>query len=107
MRQWAGTRHGRLGPSAVAGGDGSRGARATGIGGIRDGNRSPGRTRAAPIRGYSGLVYDEMYKRLFAFPRMVEDLLRGFVRGEWVEEVDFSTLRKLSAEYVGEELRRR
>ena len=52
-------------------------------------------------------MHDEVYKRLFAFPRMVEDLLRGFVRGEWVEEVDFSTLQKLSAEYVGEELRRR
>ena len=52
-------------------------------------------------------MHDEVYKRLFAFPRMVEDLLRGFVQGEWVEEVDFSTLQKLSAEYVGEDLRRR
>ena len=38
---------------------------------------------------------------------MVEDLLRGFVGGEWIDDIDFSTLQKLSAEYVGEELRRR
>ena len=52
-------------------------------------------------------MHDEIYKRLFAFPRMVEDLLPGFVGGEWIDDIDFSTLRKLSAEYIGEELRRR
>ena len=36
-------------------------------------------------------MHDEVYKRLFAFPRMVEDLLRGFVRGEWIDDIDFST----------------
>ncbi len=50
-------------------------------------------------------MHDEHYKRLFAFPRLVEDLLRGFVGGDWLETVDFSTLDKLSAEYVGDELR--
>ena len=29
--------------------------------------------------GYAGLVHDEIDKRLFPFPRMVEDLMRGFV----------------------------
>ena len=76
-------------------------------GGIAYGTWSPGLTRPAATPGYSGPVHDEVYKRLFAFPRMVEDLLRGFVRGEWVDDIDFSTLRKLSAEYIGEELRRR
>ena len=52
-------------------------------------------------------MHDAHYKRLFAFPRMVEDLLRGFVGGRWVKGLDFSTLSKLSAEYVGEERRRR
>ena len=52
-------------------------------------------------------MHDETYRTLFAFPRMVEDLLRGFVPGEWNEEADFSTLQKLSAEYVGEDLRGR
>ena len=52
-------------------------------------------------------MHDENYKKLFAFPRMVEDLLRVVVTSEWIEEADFSTLRKLSAEYVSDELRRR
>ena len=36
--------------------------------------------------------HDHSYKLLFSEPRMVEDLLRGFVPDEWVEELDFSTL---------------
>ena len=46
---------------------------------------------------------DPAYKRLFTFPRMVEDLLRAVVRAEWILEIDFATLRKLPAEYVGDE----
>ena len=52
-------------------------------------------------------MHDENYKRLFAFPRMVTDLLRGFVAGDWLDEVDFSTLHKLSPEYVSDELLKR
>ena len=56
---------------------------------------------------YGGLVHDEIYKRLFAFPRMVEDLMCGFTAREWAAAIDFSTLRKLPAEYVSDELRKR
>ena len=52
-------------------------------------------------------MHDGTYKRLFAFPRMVEDLLRGFVAGPWIGEIDFSTLEKLSVEYVSDELVKR
>ena len=52
-------------------------------------------------------MHDENYKKLFAFPRMVEDLLRVLVTSEWIDGADFSTLGKLSAEYVGDDLRRR
>ena len=52
-------------------------------------------------------MHDENYKRLFSFPRVVEDLLRAVVTGEWLDEADFATLTKLSAEYVSDELRRR
>ena len=52
-------------------------------------------------------MHDENYKRLFAFPRMVEDLLRVVVTGEWLDEADFTSLRKLSGEYVSDDLRRR
>ena len=56
---------------------------------------------------YAGLVQDEIYKKLFAFPRMVEDLMRGFAAREWAAAIDFSTLRKLPAEFVSDELLRR
>ena len=52
-------------------------------------------------------MHDEHYKQLFAFPRMVEDLLRGFVAGDWIDEFDFTTLQKLSADYVSDERRTR
>ena len=52
-------------------------------------------------------MQDPNYKRLFSFPRMVEDLLRGFLPGQWLAELDFSTLDKLPAEYVSDELLKR
>lgn len=52
-------------------------------------------------------MQDEIYKKLFAFPRMVEDLMRGFVAREWAAAIDFSTLRKLPAEFVSDELLKR
>ena len=48
--------------------------------------------------------YDENYKRLFAFRRMVEDLLRACVPGDMLAAADLSSLRKLSGEYVSDEL---
>ena len=48
--------------------------------------------------------YDEQYKKLFAFPRMVEDLLRAFVGRDLLGAIDVSTLRKLSSDYVSDEL---
>jgi len=38
---------------------------------------------------------------------LVEDLLRGIVAGEWSDALDFTTLEKLPAEYVSDDLRRR
>ena len=50
---------------------------------------------------------DPIYKRIFSFPRMVEDLLRGFAKGDWIKRADFSALQKAPAEYVGDDLRKR
>ena len=50
---------------------------------------------------------DNTYKTLFSYPRMVSDLLTGFVREDWVRELDLSTLEKVSASYVADELRER
>ena len=63
-------------------------------------------TRAALGR-YGVPVHDAAYKDLFSRPRMVEDLLRGFAAPEWSDALDFSTLEKLPAEYVSDDLRRR
>ena len=57
--------------------------------------------------GLDVTMHDETYKTPFAFPRMVEDLLRGFVGGAWIDQLDFATLEKLSADYVSDELRTR
>ena len=51
--------------------------------------------------------HDNGYKRLFSHPEMVADLLRGFVREEWVHDLDFSTLERVSGSYVTPELRSR
>ena len=58
-------------------------------------------------RLYSACVSDAAYKELFSHPRMVEDLLRGIVAPEWSDALDFTTLEKLPAEYVSDNLRRR
>ena len=48
-------------------------------------------------------MHDARYRTVFAFPRMVEDLLRGFAAREWADALDFSTLRKVPADYVSDE----
>ncbi|MBF0152325.1 MAG: Rpn family recombination-promoting nuclease/putative transposase [Magnetococcales bacterium] len=51
--------------------------------------------------------HDSGYKRLFSHPEMVRDLLLGFVKESWVNEVDLSTLEKASGGYVTDDLRDR
>ena len=51
--------------------------------------------------------HDGSYKHLFSHPEMVRDLISGFVEGEWVKEVDFATLEKVSGSYVSDDLRDR
>ena len=51
--------------------------------------------------------HDNSYKLLFSHPEMVKDLLIGFVKEAWVEQLDFSTLEKVSGSYVSDELRDR
>ena len=51
--------------------------------------------------------HDNAYKNLFTHPQVVQDLLRGFVHEDWVQEIDFSTLEKASGSYVSDDLRDR
>ena len=50
---------------------------------------------------------DASGKLLFSHPRMVEDLLRGFVTGPWSDALGFATLENRSAAFVSDGLRRR
>ena len=46
------------------------------------------------------MEHDNSYKLLFSHARMVEDLLRGFIQEPWVQEVDFTTLERVSESHV-------
>ena len=51
--------------------------------------------------------HDHSYKNLFSHPKMVEDLLTGFVKHDWVQDLDFRTLEKLNSSYITDDLRER
>ncbi len=48
------------------------------------------------------MAHDHAYKLLFSHPQMVADLLRGFVREAWVQQLDFATLEPVSGHYVSD-----
>ncbi|MEO6191796.1 MAG: Rpn family recombination-promoting nuclease/putative transposase [Thermoanaerobaculia bacterium] len=50
---------------------------------------------------------DPNYRLLFSHPRMVEDLLRGFVHEDWVTQLDFGTLERVNGSFVSEDLKDR
>ena len=50
---------------------------------------------------------DPIYKRLYAFPDMVADLLRSLFPASALDAVDLRSLSRLPAEYVGDDFRRR
>lgn len=51
--------------------------------------------------------HDSGYKLLFSHAQVVEDLLRGFVGEDWVEDLDFRTLEKVGGSYITDDLRDR
>ena len=53
------------------------------------------------------MLHDENYKRLFASPLMVGDVLRACLPAHRLAAADFSSLGKLSPEYISDELRKR
>src|SRR4051812_39244091 len=48
--------------------------------------------------------HDRSYKRLFSHPEMMRDLLAGFVREDWVAQLDLSSFQKVDPGYVGRSL---
>ena len=53
------------------------------------------------------MKHDESYRLLFSNPEMVADLLRGYVSDEITRDLDFSTLERVNASFVSEELEKR
>lgn len=51
--------------------------------------------------------HDNGYKLLFSHAVVVADVLRGFVKEDWVKEVDFETLERVEGSYVSDDLRSR
>jgi hypothetical protein len=51
--------------------------------------------------------HDGSYRLLFSHPRMIGDLLRGFVREDWIERIDLHTLEKCGEVQIGDRLDRR
>ena len=51
--------------------------------------------------------HDPGYKRLFSHPEMIRDLLIGFVREDWIHNLDFATLEKYPTEFIDDRLRQR
>ena len=50
---------------------------------------------------------DASYKLLFAAPEVVRDLVLGFIPDAWLHGLDYSTLEKVPASYVADDLRKR
>lgn len=50
---------------------------------------------------------DASYKLLFSAPELVRDLILGFIPDEWLRSLDYSTLERISASYVTDDLRHR
>jgi predicted transposase/invertase (TIGR01784 family) len=44
--------------------------------------------------------HDKWYTRIFSDPQIMQDLLCSFVREEFVQELDFSSLKKLNTKFV-------
>jgi Putative transposase, YhgA-like/Domain of unknown function (DUF4351) len=51
--------------------------------------------------------HDHGYKLLFSHVPVVADLLRGFVKEDWIQELDFDTLERVDGSYVFDDLRHR
>ena len=55
--------------------------------------------------GASG--HDRGYKLLFSDPTLLEELLRGFLPGDWTGRLDFTTLERVGNSFVSADLRER
>lgn len=52
-------------------------------------------------------AHDNSYKLLFSHPEMVSDLLIGYIKQPWIEQLDLSTLETVNTSFVSDDLRER
>jgi len=72
----------------------------------------PGTSLPLPADGLTCTIgrmteHDAGYKRLFSNKQMVADLIRGFVKEPWVEELDMDTLERISGSFVSDDFKKR
>ena len=53
------------------------------------------------------MEHDSSYRLLYSHPRLVEDLLKGFVDEPWVKDIEWSTLRLEASQHVSSSLEQR
>lgn len=51
--------------------------------------------------------HDGSYRQFFSSPRMVKDLLTGFIHDDWVSELDFNEMEAVETSFVSDALRKR
>jgi putative YhgA-like transposase len=51
--------------------------------------------------------HDQGYKLLFSHASVVADVLRGFVKEDWVKDIEFDTLERVEGSFVSDDLRSR
>jgi len=47
--------------------------------------------------------YDKSYKNLFSYPTMIQDLLKGFVDQQFINDIDYDKIEKLNVSYVSKQ----
>ncbi|HKV08679.1 MAG TPA: Rpn family recombination-promoting nuclease/putative transposase [Thermoanaerobaculia bacterium] len=62
---------------------------------------------APRIRKGGNSEHDHGYKLLFSQPLLVEELVRGFLPGPWVDRLDFTSLQKAGSSVITDDLRER
>lgn len=50
-------------------------------------------------------IHDIGYKELFSYPELVEELLLSFVKEDFVQHLDFSTLERLDKSFITPEFK--
>jgi len=47
--------------------------------------------------------YDKSYKNVFSHPKMIQDLLKGFVDHKFIKDIDLDNIEKINTSYVSKE----